>query len=93
MLFAVLAAGIAVLFLTALHGLERGEGDTGRRQLEETLRRTCVACYAAEGRYPPGLDKLREDYGVLLDTTRYDVHYHVAAENLMPDITVVEREP
>ena len=48
------------------------------------------ACYAAEGIYPPNLEYLEEYYGLQIDETRYTVHYSAFAENLMPDITVLE---
>ena len=58
-----------------------------------TLRRGCVACYAAEGIYPQDLEYLEEHYGVQVDGDRYVVHYEIFAQNLMPDITVLENKP
>ena len=52
-----------------------------------------MACYAAEGVYPPTLSYLEEHYGLQIDEERYTVHYSAFAENLMPDITVLENEP
>ena len=52
-----------------------------------------MACYAAEGVYPPNLDYLKEHYGVQVDDARYVVIYSVFADNLMPDITVLVNEP
>jgi len=63
-----------------------------RKQLEDTLRRGCVACYAAEGIYPPDLAYLEDHYGIQVDETRYVVHYEIFADNLMPDITVLEKK-
>ena len=80
------------LFVTA--GLSRlGEnlGDTALTNAERALRRAAAACYAAEGVYPPTVDYLFEHYGVALDLERYAVFYEVFAENLMPEITVIER--
>ncbi len=82
---------VAVLiFSSAVNGLKTGQSEEGRRQLEEGLRRAAVACYAIEGVYPPDLDYLEVHYGVQIDRERYGVFYEVFAENLMPDITVVE---
>ena len=61
--------------------------------MEETLRRGCTACYAAEGAYPPDLDYLKDHYGLQIDEERYVVRYTAFAENLMPDITVLEIMP
>jgi hypothetical protein len=51
-----------------------------------------VACYAAEGVYPPDLDYLKEHYGLQINEERYTVFYEIFAENLMPAITVLEKE-
>lgn len=84
------AVAAVVVFAGAVDSLEQGRGEEDLRRLEEALRRGCVACYAAEGVYPPDLDYLKEHYGVQVDETRYRVYYTVDASNLMPDITVLE---
>ena len=88
------AAAVAlVMFAAALDGLSTGRDAEDLRQLEEALRRGCAACYAAEGVYPPNLEYLEDHYGIRVDEERYAVFYSAFADNLMPDITVVVREP
>ena len=87
------AAAVLVFFATALNSLDNGREAENLQQLEEALRQGCVACYASEGVYPPDLDYLEEHYGVQIDRERYIVHYDIFAENLMPDIKVMENEP
>lgn len=87
------AAAALLCFSTALNSLDAGRAEEDMRQLEETLRRGCVACYAAEGVYPPNLEYLKEHYGLQVDEARYTVRYSAFAENLMPDITVLENAP
>ena len=77
-------------FFTAVSGLKTGEGEEGRQQLEDALRQAAVACYAAEGIYPPTLDYLTDHYGVQVED-RYIVFYEIFAKNLMPEITVLEK--
>ena len=87
------AAILALLcFFTAISELESGRSDQGRAQLEAALRRSAVACYAAEGIYPPELSYLEEHYGLQIDEERYIVHYDVFGSNMMPDITVLDNE-
>lgn len=89
-----LAAALLLMgFAGAVNGLDRDSREESKRQLEEALRRGCVACYAAEGIYPPDLDYLKEHYGIQVDEETYVVYYDIFAENLMPDITVLEVEP
>ena len=91
----LLPAVLAVLlvFLSALNNLSDGQRSEGRQQLEDAVRRGAVACYAAEGIYPPNLEYLEEHYGIQVDRKRYTVVYEAFASNLMPDVTVLENEP
>lgn len=84
-------AAVLALFVTALGSLQEGQSAEGLRQLEAALRKGCVACYATEGAYPTDLEYLEEHYGVQIDRDRYIVQYVAFAENLMPDITVLEK--
>lgn len=82
----------AVLWLvTAVSDLASGQDGEALQQLEESLRRSAVACYAAEGVYPPDLAYLEEHYGVQIDQKRFVVYYDAFASNMMPDITVLEK--
>lgn len=90
LLLPVIVVAVLLFFATALDSLSSDQGEENLRQLEEILRRSCVACYSAEGVYPSSLDYLKEHYGLQIDETRYTVHYTAFAENLMPDITVLE---
>lgn len=82
----------AVLWLvTAVSDLASGQDGEALQQLEESLRRSAVACYAAEGVYPPDLAYLEEHYGVQIDEKHFAVYYDAFASNMMPDITVLEK--
>ena len=91
-LAAVAVVVLLVWFFSAVGSLRTNTAEEGRKQLETALRRAAVACYAAEGIYPPDIAYLEEHYGVQVDARRYIVHYEVFAENLMPQITVLQRE-
>lgn len=80
------------MFMTSLSNLETGRQSEGKQQLEDAVRRAAVACYAAEGIYPPDLEYLEEHYGIQVDRDCYTVMYDVFATNLMPDVTVLENE-
>ena len=88
---AVLA--VLLCFFTGLSNLDEGRKLEGKEQLELSLRRAAVACYAAEGIYPPDVAYLEEHYGVQINDDLYTVKYEVIASNLMPDITVLENQP
>lgn len=92
LLFPAAAVGALLCFAAALDGLSAGRAGEEQRQLEQALRRSCVACYAVEGAYPAGLEDLEARYGLQIDEKRFTVRYRAIAENLMPEITVLENE-
>lgn len=89
--FPALVTVILVFFLAAVSNLQAGNEEEGKEQLEQAIRRCAVTCYAAEGIYPPNVNYMKEHYGIQIDEEQYLVIYDIFAENLMPDITVLER--
>lgn len=87
------AAVLAVLlcFFSGLSNLSQGKQEEDRLQLETAVRKAVVACYAAEGFYPPDLEYLQDQYGIQISNQKYTVVYHAFGANFMPDITVLER--
>jgi len=79
-------------FLGAVLNLDNGQEEKRKEQLETAVRRAAVACYAAEGAYPQDLAYMQQHYGVRYDEKRYKIVYSVFASNLMPDITVLDKE-
>ena len=85
-----------LLFLAAAAAFGAGSlgflNRTGQRS-QETLRkaitRACIQCYAIEGRYPPSVEYLEENYGIQIDHDKYNVFYDGFASNIMPEITVI----
>lgn len=87
----LLFLAVAGLVLCSLPSVAEHSREEQLRMAEETLRRAVITCYALEGRYPPDTVYLRDAYGLQLSEERYIVHYEIFAENIMPEITVLER--
>ncbi len=87
----LVVVGILLGFLSGVSDLAGGHSQEEKHQLEDVLHRAAVACYSVEGFYPPDLAYLEEHYGVQINRHRYTVSYVAVAENLMPDITVLEK--
>ena len=86
----VVILAIALLFASASAELDSTKAQHDKENLEQTLNRAAVACYAIEGAYPPSIEYLEEHYRVRIDKERYTVKYELYASNLMPSITVLE---
>lgn len=87
----ILVCMVLLLFSVGISRLEQGQRREDKQILEEALRRTAVACYAAEGFYPPDVAYMQQHYGLQFDESRFSVRYEVFASNLMPDITVLDK--
>ena len=92
LLLPVVALAVALALLPSVEQWNASREDLGRSQLQEAIRRATVACYAAEGFYPPSIGYLQQHYGLQIDESRYIVFYEVFGENLMPEITVLRKE-
>lgn len=87
----LLAAVCLLCFLSGISNVSRGHSAEDKSRLEKVLREAAVACYSVEGFYPPELEYLEEHYGVQIDKRHFVVRYTAIAENIMPDITVLEK--
>jgi len=81
---------VFLAFIVSSDRIREQERERSRLRFEASLRQTAVSCYAEEGFYPPDLAYIEKYYGIRIPYERYAVHYEVFAENLMPEISVVE---
>lgn len=81
-----------VLFVSGVLVFSQKTDAKGAETLRDAIRRASVQCYAIEGRYPPSVEYLENNYGIQIDRNRYDVFYSGFASNFMPDITVNPHE-
>lgn len=86
LVFVLIIGGVMVL----INGTQSRSGSEQITLLKDALRRASTTCYAVEGRYPPTLTYLVDNYGVVIDSDRFIVRYDAFADNLLPDISVLE---
>ncbi len=91
LLVPLLVVVAVVAFARGADTLSADRADEAKASLEDAIRRSCVACYAAEGSYPQSLSHLEERYGLQIDREHYTVVYEPVGSNLMPNFTVLER--
>lgn len=83
--------GFIAVLLVCVNGILLFAGrasSEGAETLRSGIRRASVQCYAIEGRYPPSIEYLEENYGIQIDRERYHVFYSGFASNIMPEIIV-----
>lgn len=57
----------------------------------QSVIRATLQCYAIEGVYPPELEYLEDNYGLMVNKDKFYVEYNCFASNIMPAIEVYER--
>ncbi len=78
---------IGCLFL-GFSNLEKTEDDQDYLRVEESIRKTVMACYAIEGSYPEDIEYLKENYGLYFNDELYQVHFRYLGGNIMPEYKV-----
>lgn len=86
-----LSAIILVFIGISIFNISGDKNVSGVDRLEKAIRDAAVTCYTEEGVYPPNIDYIKDNYGVLIDENKFTVHYTAYADNLMPVITVTEK--
>lgn len=89
-LFGVVCFGAVLCYCMGglLGYLKKGSSENAA-VLEAAISRAVVQCYAIEGIYPPSVEYLEENYGIVIDREQYAVFYDGFASNIMPQISVV----
>lgn len=88
----VILIAAAIVWLTAAVG--NVAAASHRKELEQVMKnieKGITMCYAIEGAYPENTEYLLENYGVDYDAKKYIVHYEYVADNIRPNLTVIER--
>lgn len=93
--FKILNIGIFLLlicyFYFAVNSVEKSTDEQKFNILIDALNRSVVQCYAIEGFYPPNIEYLENNYGLVVDYDKYVISYSVFASNIMPEIDVFSK--
>jgi hypothetical protein len=88
-LLAILFSLLVLLWAwQSLTGLDMRSREAGRAVAKEAIERAVMQCYALEGSYPPNLDYLVKNYGLIIDQKRYVYLYETVAGNIHPIVQV-----
>lgn len=79
------------VFFSAVRSAKDTQQGEGKKLVEQSITRAMVSCYAMEGFYPLSLDYLIENYGLVIDTEKYNVVYDAFASNFIPQVFVFEK--
>ena len=86
---AVILTALVVLFIHAVNGASEKADSAAAAALETAVKRAAVQCYAIEGFYPPDITYLEENYGIIIDSSKFIVEYNCTMSNILPIIKVL----
>lgn len=84
-----------LLILAILGGINQARisiAGTAKDRLYEAVKNTVVHAYAIEGQYPISIEYMEEKYGLTYDKNRFFIDYEMIANNILPDIFIVDNE-
>ncbi|MBU3840056.1 MAG: hypothetical protein IAA25_03525 [Candidatus Ruminococcus intestinipullorum] len=80
---------VLIAFFYGVSFLSETTAKQEAENLEKSIIRGAVHCYALEGFYPENLDYLEKHYGITYNKRKYLISYEVIGSNIMPDIRVI----
>lgn len=84
----VILAAVVCFFFAAVNGASDKAASSSAATLEKAIKKAAVQCFAIEGFYPPDVDYLAQNYGIILDS-KYIVEYDAFSGNNLPGIKVL----
>ena len=89
----ILLLFLIMVFWTLMAGMTNVSEHAADEQLQ-TMKamamRACIQCYALEGSFPPSLEHL-QNYGFVIDESRYHYMYTIAGANIMPNLEIIKK--
>lgn len=85
-------AVVFVMVMMFINQFQSSSQTNATSTLAQTINDKILLCYINEGRYPPSLNYLQENYQLNYDKTKFQVFLIPIAQNIKPDITVFAYE-
>lgn len=90
--FKILSIMLIILFTFyfyySVNNVQKSREEKQFEILSDAIKKSAVQCYAIEGFYPPNIEYLEDNYGLIVDHDKYVISYIVFASNIMPEIIV-----
>ena len=77
-----------LFFYTSVENVKIRRDNENIHILEDAIIRSAVQTYAIEGFYPPDIQYMEDNYGLMVDHEKYAISYDVFASNIMPEVVI-----
>lgn len=85
LLFSIL---LMLLLIFGIHNTAQSSDEQDLQRIQSAISKAVITCYSIEGYYPKDYQYLKDNYGLYIDETRYQIHYDWIGNNIRPDIAV-----
>lgn len=82
---------ILVFGIFSFNSINRSRSEDIAKNIESAILSAAIQCYALEGSYPPDISYLINNYGLIVDESKYFVLYDIEGSNMMPNVAVFKR--
>ena len=86
---ALVFAAIAVMLYIGIQEMFASSQDESFNSTRDAIANAISNCYAMEGRYPPDMEYLQENYGVVIDPDIYVVNYQSGFGFVRPEVELI----
>ncbi len=88
----LLFALVVIWFAVSVGNADSAAGKKRTDSVYGAVMNGAVLCYSIEGEYPPDLEYLEKNYGVVINREKYIVDYSYFGANVRPTVKVAEKE-
>ncbi len=81
-----------LLFFRGISSIDQASVEQQQEILATSLQRNITQCYALEGTYPPSLEYIITNYGLIYDDNLFFLDYQFIGSNIYPNVTIILKE-
>lgn len=83
---------LAFIGIYTFSSIENANVQQQMKAIEGAVVQSAIQCCSIEGSYPQDIDYLEKHYGLIINDEKYIVVYELIASNILPDVTVLEKQ-
>lgn len=80
---------VLLLLIAAIYSVQYNKQKIREETIEQMIHDKALDCYILEGAYPPNIEYLIKNYGLLINQNDFVIDYKLIGQNVPPVIKVV----
>ncbi|MEG0360488.1 MAG: hypothetical protein RR602_02555 [Longicatena sp.] len=79
------------VFLYGFQSADKGLDVEDSQRAKVAIQKAARECYSIEGAYPKSIEYLKKNYGLYIQSDKYNIRYTYVGANIMPDTDVFKK--